>query len=412
MALSGGVLNGSVGSGRDGREQRGRKKKVLIVAPHFVPGFKAGGPVRSVVKIVESLGDEFEFFVVTTDRDLGDLGPYRTVRVGEWQKVSGAHVRYLAPGERGFRRLWGILGEVEYDLLYLNSFFLPWAAITPLVLARVGLLRVKPVLLAPRGEFSPGAIGLKRVKKRSYVWVARVAGLVRRLNWHASSPYEAKDIECAVGADKQCVYVAPNLSEAPAMRIEPSGRDGEPDFHVGFLSRISPKKNLHYALEVIRDVEAPVTFNVYGPVEDEEYWRVCEARISELPSHVAVQYHGPVNPAEVPDLLRANDLFFLPTLGENYGHVIAEALAVGTPVLISDQTPWRGLEERGLGFDLPLSDRSKFAEVIEKSARFDPAGRLERRHATHAAMLRYRDESDDVASNREMFRQVIEAGNG
>ena len=53
--------------------------------------------------------------------------------------------------------------------------------------------------------------------------------------------------------------------------------------------------------------------------------------------------------------MAANDLFFLPTRGENFGHVIAEALSVGTPVLISDQTPWRKLAAVGLGHDLPLA---------------------------------------------------------
>ena len=58
--------------------------------------------------------------------------------------------------------------------------------------------------------------------------------------------------------------------------------------------------------------------------------------------------------------LAKNDLFFFPAHGENYGHVIAEAMAAGCPVLISDQTAWRNLEEKGAGWDLPLDAPGRF----------------------------------------------------
>jgi len=382
----------------------------MVVTGHFLPGFKAGGALRSVRNLVNCLQDEFEFWILTSDRDLGDVEAYPGIFYGEWRDVGGAKVRYLSPQERSFRGVCQAIRETEHDLLYLNGFFSPWGTIAPLLGRRVGLLPKTPVLLAPRGEFSAGAISLKGGKKRTYVQVAKVAGLASDLYWHASSDCEVADITHVMGRRGKEKFIACDLPD-PAPQSVPTGPRGEDgEFHVAFLSRVSPKKNLDYALEVLADVRVPVTFNIYGPAEDQEYWRICEARMSELPPHVSVQYHGPVTPDEVPAVLRANDLFLFPTRGENYGHVIAEALAVGTPVLISDQTPWRGLEARGMGFDLPLSNRGGFVEVIEKNARLDPEERLRQRHKTHAAMLRYREESDDVAANRQMFRQVIEAG--
>ena len=59
------------------------------------------------------------------------------------------------------------------------------------------------------------------------------------------------------------------------------------------------------------------------------------------------------------------DLFFFPTLGENYGHVIVEALSQGTPILIADTTPWRSLRNHNVGFDLPLSREDLFIQAIE-----------------------------------------------
>ncbi len=56
--------------------------------------------------------------------------------------------------------------------------------------------------------------------------------------------------------------------------------------------------------------------------------------------------------------------FLLPTLGENFGHVFLEALAAGCPLIISDRTPWLNLEEKQIGWDLPLEKPEKWNEVI------------------------------------------------
>ncbi|MBN8497849.1 MAG: hypothetical protein J0M32_13465 [Candidatus Accumulibacter sp.] len=64
-------------------------------------------------------------------------------------------------------------------------------------------------------------------------------------------------------------------------------------------------------------------------------------------------------------VLPGYDRFFLPPFSENFGHAINEALSVGVPVLISDKTPWRNLQEKGMGWDLPLDNRRAFIEVIE-----------------------------------------------
>ena len=93
-----------------------------------------------------------------------------------------------------------------------------------------------------------------------------------------------------------------------------------------------------------------------------------------------VRYHGEIDHENVHQALAAHDLFFLPTRGENYGHVIFEALAAGLPVLISDQTPWRNLEALGVGWDLPLMAEEKFCAVIEAQAALNDEARAAQRH--------------------------------
>ena len=134
---------------------------------------------------------------------------------------------------------------------------------------------------------------------------------------------------------------------------------------VVYLARISKDKNIPFAFEVLSRVNALIQFDVYGPIEDLDIWRQCQIQIAALPSNIKVSYKGVVEKEEVQKILSTFDLFFMPTFAENYGHSIAESLSVGTPVLISDNTPWRNLVELGLGWDINLLEKERFVEVVE-----------------------------------------------
>ncbi len=67
-------------------------------------------------------------------------------------------------------------------------------------------------------------------------------------------------------------------------------------------------------------------------------------------------------------MLSGHDLFFLPTLGENFGHVIYEALSAGLPVLLSDQTPWGQVNAQGAGWCFPLDSVQKLSDQIDEVA--------------------------------------------
>ena len=73
------------------------------------------------------------------------------------------------------------------------------------------------------------------------------------------------------------------------------------------------------------------------------------------------KYMGIVKHERVGEVFAEHDLFLLPSLGENYSHVTCEALSAGCPVLISDRTPWRNLQQKGVGWDVPLKMRADFA---------------------------------------------------
>ena len=134
-----------------------------------------------------------------------------------------------------------------------------------------------------------------------------------------------------------------------------------------FISRIQPKKNLLYAIELLGKINKKysVKFDIYGPLEDKEYWAECENAICHLPSNVHVQYLGVLEHDRVGITFSRYHCFLFPTLSENYGHVIAEALLANCTVITSNQVPWTDMNESEAGWSLSLDNEFDFIRAIE-----------------------------------------------
>lgn len=355
-----------------------KRPRILIPSQYYLPGYKAGGPIRSISNQVEMLGDEFAFFVLTADRDLGEKKPYPDITPNCWQAVGKAQVMYLSPEQMRFFYWASHLREMEYDLIYLNSFFASHTRRT-LFLRRLGRLLSRPVILAPRGEFSPGALGLKAFKKQGYIWVALHLGLYDDLTWHSTSELESQDIQSNLGQYVKDLSLrlkfVPNLASlsSPTSVLARNSIKQPCTAKIVFLSRIARMKNLDFVLTILREIKQAVTFDIYGPKEDPTYWRECEQLIHALPPNIHVTYHGTVTPDQVSQVLADYHLFFLPTRGENFGHTIIEAWSAGCPVLISDQTPWHDLKDKGIGWNVPLDEPESFKQVIQRVIAMDEA---------------------------------------
>ncbi len=342
------------------------KIKVLVAVGYYLPGYKAGGPLKTIVNMVEQLSDEFEFWIVTRDRDLGDEVPYENVKLNQWVAYSKAKVFYASPKNLNIFYFARLINQTPCDVLYLNSFFDTNFTIKLLLARKFGLYKMRlPVVIAPRGEFSSGALQIKMLKKQIFIKVAGWFDLYKGVVWQASSEFEKKDVECNFDTGSQQVLIAKNLPEKKSF-IYNKDRNVEKNIilQVVFLSRILPMKNLDYALRVLQKVSIPIKFDIYGPIEDLSYWEECKKIIKNMPINIEINHFGSLHPKEVSKIFLNYDLFFFPTRGENYGHVIAESLSVGTPVLLSDQTPWKNLKKDKLGLDLPLADESDFVQAI------------------------------------------------
>jgi glycosyltransferase involved in cell wall biosynthesis len=317
--------------------------------------------------MVDHLHPYFNFKIITSDRDLGDDKPYEDIAHNQWNKVKNAYVYYLNPDQLNMGSLKTIINSIDYDIVYLNSFFDPIFTVKPLILRKLGLLPKRTVVLAPRGEFSEGALNLKRNKKRLYLQFCKIVGLYKEIRWQASSEYEKKDIANTLNVDGKSILIAPDLP--PAIQNLPEHTKGKVPgkLDIVFLSRIDRKKNLDGALHILNslETEGDITFDIYGPISDNLYWEECKTLIDTLPSNIKAQYKGTVPHEKVKDIFCQYDLFFFPTHGENFGHVILESLSAGCPVLISDQTPWRDLGGKNSGWDIPLNETFHFAQILK-----------------------------------------------
>ncbi len=327
--------------------------------------------MRTLANMVEWLGDEIKFKIVTSDRDAQDTEPYSGVIVNDWNSIGKAEALYMSPQRRSLTDIRKIICGSEYDVLYLNSFISPFT-INPLLLRWLKLIPDKPIVLAPRGEFSAGALSLKKYKKRLYIEVAKLIGLYRNAVWQASSEFEKLDIQRWFG-NSQNIFIAPDLP-APSREIKNIAlkrKKSKGCLKLIFLSRIARMKNLHSALKILNSLKGLVNFNIYGPIEDKAYWLECQKIAASLPENIKAKYCGQLAHEQVPDAFGEHDFLLLPTLGENFGHVILEAFCAGCPVLISDQTRWRNLEKNGIGWDLPLDRPELFKKALQQCIDMD-----------------------------------------
>ncbi|HJQ11890.1 MAG TPA: glycosyltransferase [Gemmatimonadaceae bacterium] len=379
--------------------------KILCFADYYLPGFKAGGPIRALSNLVDAFAGEIDFDIVTREYDLGGER-YPDVTRGAWHNVGAARVRYV--GERGLLRseLRRMLLDASYDAVYLNSMFSPLSRAVLRERFLAGATR--PLIIAPRGEFSRAALKLKSIRKTAYLALLKRIGALKAIFWQASSAHEADDIKAIIG-DRASIFVTQEIPGQPAGIVErASKRSGTAA--VTFLSRICRMKNLDTAIEVLSGVKGNVEFAVYGPIEDRDYWGAAVRAASQLPDNIKFTYKGVIPQDSVATVLAHSDLFLLPTRGENYGHVIIEALAAGCPVLISDRTRWRDLELAGIGWDVSLNDLAGFRSALEHVIQMGEDQHSRMRANARDYALRVQTDTAVIAQNRQLFEAA--AGNG
>jgi glycosyltransferase involved in cell wall biosynthesis len=348
---------------------KSKKPRLLVLVDWYLPGYKAGGQIQSCANLTAALRNTFDIFVLTSDRDLGEDHPYKGITTNAWtESPYGYSIYYLSPEKTSYRSIKTIIQKLNAETLYLNSMFSLHFTIMALVAAVYTSINIR-IILAPRGMLHEGALRFKSIKKQFFLKAFRLLRLQKNIIFHATDRHEEIDIKTVFGKKANIRYV----NDFPAM-MQPqlsicSKVVGE--LNCLFISRISPKKNLLYLLEHIGQLSSEINLTIIGPVEDKEYWDRCQKVIRNSPKNITVSYLGAIPNSELTDYYRSNHLFILPTYGENFGHVIFESLLCGRPVLISDQTPWKDLQNKNVGWSLPLSASGDFINALKLASNWD-----------------------------------------
>jgi glycosyltransferase involved in cell wall biosynthesis len=338
------------------------KPNILIFIDWFWPGYLAGGPVQSIMSLVGYLNEEFHFKIITTNRDLNSKTPYPDILPNQWIKSKlNCDIFYAEQDKLNYDFIKKAIDNTNFDKVYINSFFSKHFSIVPLQILNK-YYKNKPIIFAPRGMLGEGALAIKKYKKQAFILYAKITRIHARAIWHATSEQEENEIKKIINP-KNPIYRISNLPKKIAPVLKKEKKTDE--LRVCFMSRISEKKNLVFALEILKQIKnVEVIYSIYGPIEDNGYWMKCEKIISELPNNIRVKYNGSIEPKDIEKAFSTEQIMFLPTFNENFGHSIVESLLCGCPVIISDQTPWNDLEEYGAGYAIDLKNKQKFIEVI------------------------------------------------
>ncbi|MBL7912442.1 MAG: glycosyltransferase [Bacteroidia bacterium] len=358
-----------------------KKPKIVVFMHWYLPGTKAGGPVRSVFSLVSLLKNYFDFYIVSSNTDLGSNTEYAGITPNTLFTKNEVNYYYFNNTHLTADNVLALLKQIDPALIYLNSFWSFTFSINIIRLKNKKLISA-PILLAPRGMLSKGALSLKSFKKNFFIMSARLFGWYKNVHFHATNQQEEQDIKACFRSAE--ITIASNLNSGTLIKNTTLKTPGQLDLF--FLSRISEVKNLHFALELLKEITSDISINyhIYGNLEDLDYWHRCNEIIKKLPKNVTVAYKGELPFNEVQTTISKYHALLLPTLNENFGHSIVESLLTGCPVVISDQTPWNDLEKNNAGYAIALENKQKFVEAIINLAKLNQAEFSQKSNASNS----------------------------
>lgn len=349
-----------------------KPSKLLLFSDWFYPGYKAGGPIKSVNNLSIALQKQIDVFVFTANTDLNELTPYPNIKSNCWVKPfvdSNVQVYYCSKDNISRARIKAIIKEINPTSVYLNHLWSFWFVIQPLIICWLFFKKIK-IVLCPRGALFESALHYKTTfaKKRVVIFFIKLLGIQKQINFHATTLLEKETIEKYFGKVK--INIANNLPDLNQPQLEfIQKKSGE--LKIIFIARIVGIKNLQLLLQNLKNINANVILTIAGPREDETYWENCLEIIENLPKNITINYIGEITPQQVMPLIKEHHLYCLPTKGENFGHSIFEAFMIGRPVLISNKTPWLNLNKKNAGWDVDISEENCLANYLNQAVHWN-----------------------------------------
>jgi glycosyltransferase involved in cell wall biosynthesis len=335
--------------------------RVLHVIPYFVPAFNYGGPPISTLSLCKALlrlGVNVEVFT-TTANGASDL----PASVEGPDVYEGVPVRYFP---RAFpKRFYGAAGLAEaiskeldnYDLIHTHGLWnLPaWVSYRPARKAGV------PYVISPEGMLDSGSMAYKPWRKRIAYLLTERRNLAGAAFLHATSTAEAQTLK-SYGFDSNVVFLRKGvdfwkgtLPHRGSFRRKHSLDENAK--LILFLGRIHPVKRLDILADAfgqVRGVIPNARLVIAGP-DGYGHRKALEPLFTRVSD--AVHWIGEVGQADKWALLRDVDVLVMCSDSESFGNSVIEAMAAGTPVVVTRTCPWQEIETAGCGFWIAQESR-------------------------------------------------------
>lgn len=336
------------------------KKKILVTIPWFTPAYKAGGPVQSVLNMVNVVSNGLQFEIITGDDDVDGSKLTGIDRDQSVEFNDHTIVFYYSANHRR-KGVTNKLIHSTANLIFINGIYSFYYNLLPLI-----FFKGKRIVVSARGMLHPPALQQKWLKKKLYLFMLKPLLKLKNAEFHATDETEARHIEALMGKSSK-IWVAPNIPHflEPQHTFKKSN-----ELHLLTVALISPMKNHLKVLQALKEIKVKVIYDIVGPVFDADYWTACQNYISTLPENIEVRYHGAVPPNQLIPFYESAHVFICPSQSENFGHAFFEALSAGKPLITSRNTPWNQLQENQIGYNVNV-DVVEMATAIRFFASMD-----------------------------------------
>lgn len=338
------------------------------MASLFWPQKNSGGPPISIMNLVQSVKERFDIYIISKNHEINDDKPLEGILPG-WNQFEFGQAFYTLKDEHTFKIITRLIEDVEPDVIYQNSFF-SIDDLLPVLAYKKKHKNVK-VIVAPRGEFYPERLQVGKLKKTVYGKLFRYSGLLKDVYFQGTGQEECMQEKAFLGIPDDYLMNIQNIS-LPVKGLHGSIEKKPNELKLVYIARIHPTKNTLKAIEWLGGLSGNVQYDIYGSIENEMYWKQCQDAIARLPQNITVRYKGVIDHDQVASTIAGYHAYYMPTTGENFGHSIVEAMLMGKPVVISDQTPWTDVNGNG-GFAISLNDEKAFITALRILCEMDEA---------------------------------------
>jgi glycosyltransferase involved in cell wall biosynthesis len=310
---------------------------------------KSGGPARIVTGLTDSLSVEGSCSVILLSQNSrsGSVIAASPESQVERRIETSSSIIAIRGGWPLRRSIRAIIHEVGPALFHDHGIWMPNNHYVAVAARKFGI----PLVIHPHGTLEPWALQYRGWKKRLALRLYQQEDLETVALFFANSEQEAEGIR-RLGL-KQPIAIIPNGVEIFEPRLDRDARRREKQqtqCAALFLGRIHPVKGLLNLIEAWSRIR-PKTWRlcIAGPDEGGHLVEVMR-RVRSLDLEGVVDYVGEVEGEEKAALYERANLFVLPSFSENFGVVVAEAMAYGIPVITTHGTPWAGLLHHGCGW--------------------------------------------------------------